>query len=412
MKVSVLTLGCRVNQAESSVIEGSLRNYGFSIVGLGEKPDYCIINTCTVTEKSDYQSRQLIRRAVRSGAKVIVTGCYSQINPSEVKKIHSSIDIVSSSNKLHIINMMTNKTACDYLSYSSRSRPHIKVQDGCNLSCSYCIVPKARGRSKSVQVRDVIEQANSFAEQGYHEVVLTGIHLGSYGHDLQPGTTLKYLIRTLIGETKIHRIRLSSLEIREINPELIELLGDERICRHLHLPLQSGDDTILSSMKRNYRTKDYRAIVELISKKVPAISIGCDVIVGFPGESDKEFVNTKCFLEDLPLSYMHIFPYSRRPNTPASEMEGQIPAQVKKSRYGELNNINSNKKLNHMQNQIGRKLEIIIEEKFRDDAVIGTSSNYLKITLPAENHLRKSCVSVRVTGIQDSALTGIPIENR
>jgi threonylcarbamoyladenosine tRNA methylthiotransferase MtaB len=411
MKVAVLTLGCRVNQAESSMIEGSLENHGFSIVGLGEKPDYCIINTCTVTGKSDYQSRQLIRRAVRTGAKVIVTGCYAQINPSEVKKIHSSIEIFSNSNKLSIINMITNDDKCNYLSYSSRSRPHIKVQDGCNFSCSYCIVPLARGRSKSTQLRDIIEQADNFAAQGFHEIVLTGIHLGFYGHDLQPGTTLKHLIRALIDKTKIHRIRLSSLEMREIDSELIELLGEERICNHLHLPLQSGDDSILSSMKRNYTTKEYRTIVELIKKKIPDISIGSDVIVGFPGEGEKEFSNTKKFIEDLPVSYMHIFPYSKRPNTLASQMQGQISAQVKKDRFSELNRININKKLHYMNDQMNRTLEIIIEEQCHDYAVIGTSSNYLKIKLPAENHARKSCVSVRVTGIEDLVLTGSPIEN-
>jgi threonylcarbamoyladenosine tRNA methylthiotransferase MtaB len=412
MKVTVLTLGCRVNQAESSVIEGSLRNYGFSIVGLGEKPDYCIINTCTVTEKSDYQSRQLIRRAIRTGSKVIVTGCYAQINPFEVKKIDPSVDIVLSSNKLQIINMITNNDECNYLSYSSRSRPHIKVQDGCNSSCSYCIVPLARGRSKSAQMRDVIDQADYFAGQGYHEIVLTGIHLGSYGHDLNPKTTLKKLLKSLIDSTDIHRIRLSSLEPREIGSELIELLQDERICNHLHLPLQSGDDSILASMKRTYRTKDYSAIVELIKKKVPEISIGTDIIVGFPGESEKEFSNTKKLLEDLPVSYMHIFPYSRRPNTLASEMQGQITAQVKRDRYRELNSININKKMHYMNDQMNKTLEIIIEEQCSDNAVIGTSSNYLKIKLPSDNHPKKSCVSVRVTGIEDYVLSGTPIENR
>jgi threonylcarbamoyladenosine tRNA methylthiotransferase MtaB len=411
MKATVLTLGCRVNQAESSVIEGSLRNYGFSMVGLKEKPDYCIINTCTVTEKSDYQSRQLIRRAVRTGAKVIVTGCYAQINPSEVKEIHSAIEIVSSSNKLSIINMITNNDKCINLSYSSRSRPHIKVQDGCNVSCSYCIVPLARGRSKSAQIGDVIEQANNFAGQGYHEIVLTGIHLGSYGYDLDPKTTLKNLLKSLIERTHIHRIRLSSLEMREIDSELIELLGEERICNHLHLPLQSGDDTILSSMKRTYKTKEYRAIVELIKKKIPEISIGSDIIVGFPGEGEAEFLNTKRLLEDLPISYMHIFPYSRRPNTLASQMKGQITAQVKKERFGELNRLNISKKLHYMNDQMNRTLEIIIEEQCCDDAVTGTSSNYLKIKLPADNHTRKSCVNVRVTGIEDFVLTGSPIAN-
>lgn len=411
MKVSVLTLGCRVNQAESSVIEGSLKNYGCSIVGLGENPDYCIINTCTVTEKSDYQSRQLVRRAIRTGAKVIVTGCYAQINPSAIKEINSSIDIVSSSDKLFIINMITNNDKSNYLSYSSHSRPHIKVQDGCNFSCSYCIVPLARGRSKSIQLQDIIGQADSFAGQGYHEIVLTGIHLGLYGHDLEPKLTLKHLLRSLIDKTTIHRIRLSSLEIREIDNELIELLCEERICKHLHLPLQSGDDSILGSMKRTYTAKDYITIIELIRKKIPEISIGTDVIVGFPGEGDKEFFNTKKLLEDLPVSYMHIFPYSKRPNTPASQMQGQVSPQVKKDRFRELNQINSSKKSLYMNDQMNRTLEIIVEERHHDNTITGTSSNYLKIKVPADNHTKKSCVNVRVTGIEDFVLTGTPIKN-
>ena len=411
MKVSVLTLGCRVNQAESSVIEGSLKNHGFSIVGLGENPDYCIINTCTVTQKSDYQSRQLVRRAIRSGAKVIVTGCYAQINPSAIKEINSSIDIVPINNKYNIINIITGNDKSNYLSYSSHSRPHIKVQDGCNFSCSYCIVPLARGRSRSIQLQDIIEQADSFAGQGYHEIVLTGIHLGFYGHDLDPKLTLKHLLRSLIDKTKIHRIRLSSLEIREIDNELVELLCEERICRHLHLPLQSGDDSILGSMKRTYKSKDYIRIVELIKKKIPEISIGTDVIVGFPGEGDKEFFNTRKLLKDLPVSYMHIFPYSKRPNTLASQMQGQVSPQLKKDRFRELNHINSSKKSLYMSDQMNRTLEIIVEERHRDNTITGTSSNYLKIKAPADNHTKKSCVNVRVTGIEDFVLTGTPIEN-
>ena len=411
MKVTVLTLGCRVNQAESSVIEGSLENSGFSLVGLGEKPDYCVINTCTVTQKSDYQSRQLIRRAVRTGAKVIVTGCYAQINPDEVKKIHPSIGIVSNHNKYNIINIITGESKSNYLGYCSRSRPHIKVQDGCNFSCSYCIVPLARGRSRSVQLLDIIEQADSFAGQGYHEIVLTGIHLGFYGHDLNPKLTLKHLLRSLIDKTKIHRIRLSSLELREIDSELIELLCEKRICRHLHLPLQSGDDSILASMKRTYTSKEYSAIVERIKKKIPEISIGTDIIVGFPGEGEKEFFNTRKFLEDLPVSYMHIFPYSKRAKTMASQMQGQVPHPIKKDRFRELNQINCNKKSLYMNDQLNRTLEIIVEDRHSDNTITGTSSNYLKIKVPADNHTKKSCVSVRVTGIEDYVLTGTPIEN-
>ena len=211
MKAAIFTLGCRVNQSESELIEGNLKSHGFSKVGLSEKPDYCIINTCSVTAKSDYQSRQLIRRAVRSGAKVIVTGCYSQLNAEDIAKIDSNIEIVGNVDKVRYINLLFNITSCNDISYSSRSRPHVKVQDGCNYSCSYCIVPLARGKSRSVHLEAILKHIKTFVESGFQEIVLTGIHLGSYGYDFNPQLKLSKLIKTILKETNIHRIRLSSI---------------------------------------------------------------------------------------------------------------------------------------------------------------------------------------------------------
>jgi len=410
MKAAVLTLGCRVNQSESELIEGNLKSHGFSIAGLSEKPDYCIINTCSVTAKSDYQSRQLIRRAVRSGAKVIVTGCYSQLNAEDIAKIDSNIEIVDNSDKVNLINMLLRLTSCNNISYSSRSRPHIKIQDGCNYSCSYCIVPLARGKSRSVEPKTILGHIRGFVESGFQEVVLTGIHLGSYGYEFDPQLKLSKLIKTILKETNIHRIRLSSLEVKEVDNELIELMQSERICRHIHLPLQSGDDTILKLMNRTYSSKEFISTVEKILSRIPDICLGADVIVGFPGEGIIEFSNTKKLIEQLPVSYMHIFPFSPRPKTLAAQMENRVAESEKKSRFLELNELNQAKKISYLSSQIGRTLEIVVEDKHDDTSCLGTSSNYLKILTSACGASKKTCVNIRVTQAVGFVLLGTPID--
>lgn len=410
MKAAIFTLGCRVNQSESELIEGNLKSHGFFIVSLSEKPDYCIINTCSVTAKSDYQSRQLIRRAVRSGAKVIVTGCYSQLNAEDIAKIDSNIEIVGNIDKVSYINKLFNITSCNDISYSSRSRPHVKVQEGCNYSCSYCIVPLARGKSRSVQLKTILKHINNFVESGFQEIVLTGIHLGSYGYDFNPQLKLSKLIKTILKKTNIHRIRLSSLEVKEVDDELIELMQSERICRHIHLPLQSGDDTILKLMNRTYNSREFISTVEKISSHIPDICLGADVIVGFPGEGISEFLNTKKLIEQLQLSYMHIFPFSPRPGTVAVQMNNRVPENEKKSRCTELNELNVVKKISYMSSQIGRILEIVVEDRHDDTSCLGTSSNYLKILTSACRATEKTCMNIRVTQADGFILLGTPID--
>ena len=410
MKAAILTLGCRVNQSESELIEGNLKSHGFSIAGLSEKPDYCIINTCSVTAKSDYQSRQLIRRAVRSGAKVIVTGCYSQLHAEDIAKIDSNIEIVQNANKINNINTLFSITSCNGISYSSRSRPHVKIQDGCNYFCSYCIVPLARGKSRSVEPKTILRQIKGFVESGFQEIVLTGIHLGSYGYDFDPQLKLSNLIKAILKETNIHRIRLSSLEVKEVDNELIELLQSERICRHIHLPLQSGDDTILKLMNRTYSSREFISTVEKILCRIPDICLGADVIVGFPGEGIIEFLNTKKLIEQLPVSYMHIFPFSPRPKTLAAQMKNRVADSEKKRRLLELNELNQVKKISYMSSQIGRTLEIVVEDKHDDTSCLGTSSNYLKISTSACGAMKKTCMNIRVTQADGFVLLGTPID--
>jgi threonylcarbamoyladenosine tRNA methylthiotransferase MtaB len=411
MRVSILTLGCKVNQAESSFIENNLINHGFSIVNLSDEPDYCIVNTCTVTSKSDYQSRQLIRRAVRSGAKVITTGCYSQLSPDEIRKIDKTIEIIQHSDKYSIIKALTGYNASNNLIYSNRSRPYVKVQDGCNGSCSYCIVPKARGKAHSITVSDVAEIVADFSMNGYKEVILTGIHLGSYGYDLKHKLKLSNLITTLLEKTDIERIRLSSIEINEVDSDLIALLKEKRICCHVHIPLQSGDDRILKLMNRMYKAKDFHNIIENIRINVPDIAIGTDVIVGFPGEGEEEFSNTRHLLDILPITYMHIFPFSARPNTLASKMANQVHSMIKRNRFNELNILNIKKRKAYMNLQTGKTLDVIIEEQGPENTSVGTSGNYLKVRLHSKEYSKKSLVQVRITGIEKNMLQGIPIGN-
>jgi threonylcarbamoyladenosine tRNA methylthiotransferase MtaB len=410
MKISVLTLGCKVNQSESTVIEGYLTENGYSLVSLTEYPDICIINTCTVTTKSDYQSRQLIRRALQKSQQVIVTGCYAELNREKILSMGETIRVIENKNKLNIINILSIDKKNITFNYSTRARPYVKIQDGCNSACSYCIVPQARGKSRSVPVLDVIERIHNFENAGFQEVVLTGIHIGLYGYDLGYKASLSDLLETILLKTKIKRIRVSSLEINEINEKLLEIFSESRICRHFHLPLQSGDDRILKLMNRNYSVRQYRNTVDQIIKRMPGIALGTDVVVGFPGEGMREFCNTRKMLDELPFTYFHIFPYSIRPNTRASQMPDQVASGIRKERCSELERLKIAKKTTYSEMQIGRRLDIVIEEHDTQNASLGTSSNYLRVRVMGNRPLLRSLVPVVIAGRENALLIGKPLQ--
>jgi len=412
MKAAILTLGCRVNQSESSVIEGTLIKKGFEIVDLSENPDYCIINTCTVTAKSDYNSRQLIRRAVRAGSKVLVTGCYSQLRSDEIRKIPGHIQIVDITQKDEIVNIISGrKTDLNYALHS-RCRPHLKVQDGCNFNCSYCAVPYARGRSRSLPVQEAVKRAQAMDANGYKEVVLTGIHLGSYGHDLNNGENLAYLLKTLLKRTKIYRFRLSSLEINEVNDELLDIMLDYRICRHLHLPMQSGSNSILKNMRRNYSSEFFQKRIEKIAHAINNISIGTDIIAGFPSEGEEEFQDTFDLINNSPFSYLHIFPFSPRSGTEAFLMKHRVENSIVKERLSRLKELDRIKRNKYMGKQIGRTLDIIVEERLSNNHIAGTSGNYLKISSFSEENIKGKAVFVRPESIENNMLSGSLIIGR
>lgn len=409
MRVALLTLGCRVNQAESSLIEGSLKHSGAIIVDLKDNPDVCIVNTCTVTANSDRSSRQLIRRAARAGARVIVTGCYSQLRPHELRAIPGVAEVVENSKKYEVVRMLAGEHSKITFNSYSRSRPHLKVQDGCDFSCSYCAVPRARGRSRSVPLQDILERAQAIEAAGYREIVITGIHLGTYGHDLPKRSDLNELLKKLLSATEAVRFRLSSLEVGEVDDELIEIMQSKRICNHLHLPLQSGSNKVLRLMRRTYTIAHYQKKVLLLYDRVRNISLGTDVMVGFPGEGDSDFTDTLTLLTDLPLSYLHIFPFSPRPGTEAQKLPVTMTKEVRAKRLGQLHDLDIAKRDSYNRHQIGRRLEVIIEDIDGENTLRGTTENYLKILVRQHGRDKGSLLCVRPTDYIQGMLHAIAI---
>ena len=421
MKIAILTLGCKTNQAESMSMEYALNKEGYNIVRISEKPDICIINTCSVTSKADYQSRQLIHRAIKNNSWVIVTGCYAELNQEQLVKIYENIKIVRNNEKSNVINIILQKNSGNILAldqhsitqpphYSmtlSRQRPIVKVQDGCNYSCSYCTIPLARGRSRSIPINEVIREIKLFESMGYKEVVLTGIHLGTYGNDLKPNKNLSFLLKSILKNTTIPRIRLSSLEIKEIDGEIIELMKEDRLCKHLHVPLQSGDNNILKLMNRMYSVEDFRLGIEKILSELPDISIGTDVIVGFPGERESEFNNTRQLVKSIPFSYIHVFPYSPRPGTKSLALTGHVRDIIKKERVNELRQIGLKKKKLFIERQICKSVSVILEER-NQDYFIGTSNNYIKVFIKRQFALKEGMlINCIITGYENDIAEGV-----
>jgi threonylcarbamoyladenosine tRNA methylthiotransferase MtaB len=407
MRVSLLSLGCKVNQAETAEMEGLLGGNGFEVVPLVENPELCIINTCTVTSKSDYQSRQLIRRARRAGARVLVTGCYATLNPEKVAGMEGVEGVIRNADKSHIIKDLANITPSYALNYGGgRTRLFLKVQDGCSRACSYCVIPQVRGRPRSIEPREVMGRIRGAVSEGYKEVVLSGIHLGLYGRDLSPGVTLSGLVEEILGRTSIERLRLSSLEITEVDDRMLGLLSDRRLCSHLHIPLQSGDDRVLSLMNRPYNKAFFAETLQAIRRRLGDIALGTDVIAGFPGETEPEFENTLKLLTWLPFTYIHVFPYSPRPGTRAAEMPGRVSQQDLKRRASILRGLSLKKKRAHMQRQVGRTLDTLVEERVDGTTHLGTSSNYLKVKVVSEGVSRGDVVPARVLTCEEGVLRG------
>ena len=395
MRIAFTTLGCKINQFETDAMQQDLVLRGNSIVPFDAEADVYVINTCTVTAKTDYQCRQVVRSAIRrgNGAKVVVTGCYAETRPEEIKKIPGVEMVIGNRNKTLISDHIMSMVCANGLAsipdsnvtikaLRSRTRGFLKIQDGCDNRCSYCIVPIARGNSRSAVPGEVLHEFERLVSSGCPEVVLSGVHIGTYGADLGTGANLTEMLKTLILSRGNTRLRLSSIEPNEITRELIMYLG-QGLCRHLHIPLQSGDDAILASMKRNYTSRFYRELLEQIAKQVPDIALGADIIVGYPGEGEKEFLNTMRLVEQSPLTHLHVFTYSPRPGTPAAEMKAQVPEQIKKERNKLLRTLGMEKNLLFRKMHLGSELSVVVEDKVDTDAglLTGLTDNYIRVMI-------------------------------
>jgi threonylcarbamoyladenosine tRNA methylthiotransferase MtaB len=428
MRIAITTLGCKINQYDSAVIQNRLEPT-HSFVPFDQPADCYVINTCTVTDRADWEARQLVRRAKRlnPAAKVLVTGCYAQVNPDEVARV-AGVDYVVGLNRLEdllrfveaspvnspqvAVSDVTRERGVAVLgtrALPGHTRAFLKIQEGCNYTCTYCIIPAARGLSRSVTPRQVMEQVKQLADGGYKEIVLTGIHLGGYGQDLNPRIDLTALVELIADSRLIARLRLSSLDPREVPDRLLDLLaGSHVVCPHLHICAQAGDDQILKAMRRNYDTAYYRDLLARVCERLPDAALGSDIIVGFPGESDEQFENSLDYFDSLPLTYFHVFPYSSRRTTVAAGLPDQLAAAVKKLRARRMRELGARKKQEFCSRFVGRRASVLLEEKF--DRASGTrrgfTRNYMPVAVASADAFVNREIEVLLTQMRDGSLTG------
>ena len=419
MRIAFSTFGCKINQYETDLMRQAVAGEGNAIVPFDGDADVYIINTCSVTAKSDTQCRQAIRAVVRRSpsARVVVTGCYAETRPEEIRAIPGVTAVLGNREKSGIVRHMPvlrgegTSRAAHAADVGTRTRRFLKIQDGCDSRCSYCIVPHARGASRSIPRQEVVAAFQRLVDEAAPEVVLSGIHIGTYGKDLAPRETLGGLVGELVSRRQGTRIRLSSIEPREVTGELIGFLG-QGLCRHLHIPLQSGDDEILRAMNRDYTANLYRDLVTSIARQVPGIAIGADVMVGFPGEEDRHFHHTVQLIEDLPITHVHVFSYSPRPGTPAASLPAQVPEAVKKERNEAVRSIGIKKNIAFRRAFVGADLEVVIEDKIIDEGYVGLTDNYLKVAVGgAKKGNVSSLLRVRIMEAEEKALSGCVVGN-
>ena len=424
------TLGCKLNQYETEAIREQFEEHGYDVVPFSEVADVYIINTCAVTAKSDRSSRQAVYQAVRRApeARIVATGCSVEISPEPFAQIPGVDFVLGNTGKGLIFNALSEgkrfKTDqnifpqhglkdghpwLDISRFRNYSRAFLKIQDGCDARCSYCVVPFARGVSRSRPLQSILSQARRLIASGYKEIVLTGVHVGAYGLDLSERISLVDVLRALITIDDLWRIRLSSIEPMECSPQLIDLIASTpKICRHLHIPLQSGDDTILQRMGRNYGTKNFAKIVENVITQIPDVGIGTDIMVGFPEETDFQFQQSFRFVKDLPFSYLHIFSYSKRPGTAAAEFRGHVSKEVKRNRSKIFRELRSEKITRFRQRFVGQSLDVLLE--YRRDRqtgmLTGLSDNYIRVHVEGRDRLQGAPVKVDIEKVTDDRTYG------
>lgn len=424
-KVALHTLGCKLNFAETATIARQFTDRGYDVVDFGSPADVVVLNTCTVTEKADRECRQLVRRALRRspGAYVIVTGCFAQLQPQQIGSI-SGVDLVAGSKEkfslfeyatfekslkaaLHVsaIQESISASMADSAGFEDRTRAFVKIQDGCDYQCSFCTIPLARGTSRSVSIQEVAVRAREIAEKGYKEIVLTGVNVGDY--ETEGKDTLRDVITTLESIDGIERIRISSIEPNLLNDELLaRWLESPKVCNHFHIPLQSGSDEVLKNMKRRYNTSWYAGRISAIKAAAPESGIGADVIVGFPGETDSQFEETYQFLVEQPLSYLHVFSYSERPNTKAAAMDDKTDAHQRAERSERLRILSDKKRHSFHEGLIGTTVSVLFENPIQNGIQSGLSREYARTYVRRDRSLEKEVRTVRITGVREGVCIG------
>ncbi len=421
---SITTLGCKLNQYESECIRQALVGRDWEFRTFGENADYYIINTCTVTGKTDSRCRNAVRRARKAAPEstIIVTGCYAETQAESLEKMAETDLVIGNDDKDSIVCILEDlagvnfpgppfegSESYDIAEFHEHSRAFIKIQEGCDASCTYCIIPRARGRSRSVPFERVIRQVKKLEKNGIEEIVLTGIHIGRYGKDIDDGPPLDGLVESILTETRNLRIRLSSIEVNEVTDRLLRLISvTDRLAPHLHIPMQSGDDIILDAMKRPYDTSFFRERIEAVRELSTGISIGTDIITGFPGEDEASFRRTFDFARSLPLTYFHVFSYSRRPETPAETMDGQVDPDIRKRRSRKLIRLGKSKKREFMRSRPGSRELAVIQGKARRYSRFSTAltGNYCEVSVDCPSSLDGKLVPVDITHYSRGRLYG------
>ena len=432
-KIAFMTLGCKVNQADTASMQELFRQAGYIVCDFTEEADVYVVNTCVVTNTGQQKSRQMIRRAIRkeNDSLIVVTGCYPQTAAEEVKAIDGVDLIIGTQDRAKIVTLVEaalekkqNQIDDEVRPWeqgvqfeemsggneADKTRAYLKIQEGCNQYCSYCIIPYARGPIRSRSLQSIKEEVQRLTEAGYKEIVLIGIHLGCYGKEMKDETTLFDAVKAALSVPDLQRLRLGSLESVEVEPRLLDLMAeDKRLCPHLHLPLQSGCDNVLKDMHRPYDTKRFATLLEQIRKKVPGIAVTTDVIVGFPGETEEEFATTCDFVKQCGFAKMHIFPYSKRKGTPAAARQDQIPEPVKKQRAEKLAELDREMQQAYFADNIGKRHTVLVEQVVSETTagssadnsetplVEGLTENYIRVELPSNADLCGKVMDVKIT---------------
>ncbi len=428
--------GCRATQADGAAIERQLLDRGLERAAAAVEAEVVVLNTCTVTASADQDVRATIRRIHRSNpaAQILVTGCYAQRAPEELSALPGVSLVVGNSHKHELASYVSpvsgdrgfvpltqidgsntaNIVVGDIFAHtelmaapvfdaesSAKTRPNLKVQDGCNNRCSFCIIPYVRGKSRSLNLENVLREVDALVANGYREIVLSGINLGRWGRELTTRTNFAAMLRAILQQTAVEKIRISSVEPMDWSNEVIDLVSSSpRVCKHAHVPLQSGCDKILRKMHRKYRPWHYADRIERIRRAMPDAAIGADVMVGFPGETDDDFEQTRALIEQLPFTYLHVFTYSSRPGTPSAEMPEQVPVHIARERNRVLRELIAVKKRMFMESFVGRELEAITLTHFDGEFTEALTDNYLKLEIRGEqpSNLRTSVLVETVRG--------------